>query len=53
LSNHDGFTAKAKDWKICFSECFPDKTDALKREKQLKRWKNRSRIEQLISKRGF
>ena len=53
LSNHDGFTAKAKDWKICLSECFPDKTEALKREKQLKRWKNRSRIEQLISQHGI
>ena len=36
LSNHKGFTSKAKDWLICYSEAFELKTEALKREKQLK-----------------
>jgi len=48
LANHKGFTAKAKDWHICYTECFKNKAEALKREKQLKGWKNRSRIQQLI-----
>ncbi|MBC7874476.1 MAG: GIY-YIG nuclease family protein [Ferruginibacter sp.] len=48
LSNHRGFTSKAKDWIICHSESFSDKTEALKREKQLKSWKNRQKIIQLI-----
>lgn len=48
LCNHSGFTGKAKDWTIRFTEFYPDKTAALKREKQLKGWKNRLRIEQLI-----
>ena len=49
LANHKGFTGRAKDWKICYTESFPKKADALKREKQLKGWKNRQRIQQLIS----
>lgn len=50
LCNHSGFTGKAADWSICLTEPYPDKTAALKREKQLKGWKNRQRIEQLIQK---
>jgi putative endonuclease len=49
LANHKGFTAKAKDWVICFTEGFSSKTEALKREKQLKNWKNREKIKQLIA----
>ena len=48
LANHKGFTSKAKDWLICYSESFSDKTEALKRERQLKSWKNREKIRQLI-----
>jgi putative endonuclease len=48
LANHRGFTSRAKDWFICFKESFPDKTEALKRERQLKSWKNRDKIRQLI-----
>lgn len=36
LANHKGFTAKAKDWFICYTEPFSEKKEALKREKQLK-----------------
>ena len=50
LSNHRGFTSKAKDWFICYLEAFEEKTGALKREKQLKRWKNREMIQRLITK---
>jgi putative endonuclease len=48
LSNHRGFTSKAKDWLICYTASFPDKTEALKRERQLKSWKSREKIRQLL-----
>lgn len=50
LCNHKGFTGKAADWSIVFTEHHPEKAAALKRERQLKGWKNRQRIEQLIQK---
>ena len=49
LSNHNGFTSKAKDWKICYTECFDEKSKALAREKQLKGWKSSSYLKQLIA----
>ena len=49
LANHKGFTSKAKDWVICYTESFAQKSIALKREKQLKAWKNKTRIRQLIA----
>ena len=48
LANHQGFTSKAKDWVICYSESFSDKTEALKRERRLKSWKSKKIIQQLI-----
>jgi len=48
LANHRGFTSKTKDWMICHSESFLEKTEALKRERQLKSWKSRKKIQQLI-----
>ena len=48
LSNHNGYTARAKDWKIVYSECFPSISLARKREFQVKKWKSRTLIEQLI-----
>ena len=48
LSNHKGFTSKAKDWKICYTECFDEKSKAVASEKQLKSWQNRNLIQQLI-----
>ncbi|SER07153.1 putative endonuclease [Pedobacter rhizosphaerae] len=47
LSAHDGFTAKAKDWKIVYTETFPDKQSAATREKQIKKWKSKKMIELL------
>ena len=49
LGNHSGYTAKAKDWKIVFTEQYDNKSDALAREQQLKSWKNKERIKKLIS----
>jgi putative endonuclease len=48
LSNHKGFTARAKDWYICYTESFETKAEALRREKRLKGWKNREYIQKLI-----
>ena len=33
LSNHKGYTAKAKDWIVVYSEVFTSKPDAYAREK--------------------
>jgi putative endonuclease len=52
LSNHRGFTSKAKDWQVVYSERFPDKTSAYKREMKIKGWKSRKMIESLISSVG-
>jgi putative endonuclease len=48
LCNHKGFTGKAKDWTIVYCERHESKTGALKREKQIKGWKNRKLVEQLV-----
>ncbi len=48
--NHKGFTGKASDWQIVYSEKFPTKEQAYARERQVKNWKNRERIEQLAKK---
>ena len=49
LSDHSGFTGKAKDWKVVFLETFATKEEAYTRERQLKNWKSRKRIEALIT----
>ena len=52
LSDHNGFTAKAKDWTIVYTETFGEKQSAAVREKQIKLWKSRKMIEKLISSAG-
>ncbi len=49
LSFHKGFTAKAKDWEIVYTEVFQTKTEAINRELMIKKWKSKVRIKQLIS----
>ncbi|QAA81752.1 GIY-YIG nuclease family protein [Aequorivita sp. H23M31] len=51
LWNHKGFTAKAKDWEIRYSENFRTRSEALAREQQIKKWKSRKLIEKLIASR--
>jgi len=48
LSRHDGFTAKAKDWTIVHMESFQTKDLAAARERQIKSWKSKTKIIQLI-----
>jgi len=44
LSNHKGFTSRAKDWVIAYSETFNDKSSAYKREREIKAWKSKKKI---------
>ena len=50
LSNHAGFTGKAKDWIVLLIEEYPTKSEALNREMKLKRWKSNERMWQFIEK---
>ena len=47
-THHKGFTGKVDDWKVVYTEVYETKSDALHRELQVKKWKNRERIESLI-----
>jgi len=47
-TNHKGFTGKTNDWGIVYSEGFDTKTDAYAREREVKNWKSRKRINELI-----
>ena len=49
LSHHKGFTGKHSDWTIVYYEAFDSFTEALAREKEIKRWKSRKKINQLIN----
>jgi putative endonuclease len=49
-SHHKGFTGKFGDWKIVFTEQYQQKEEAMKRELEIKGWKSRVRIENLIYK---
>jgi len=48
LSNHKGYTSKAKDWVIVYKENYNTKAEAYKRERQIKSWKSRKKIEELV-----
>jgi putative endonuclease len=43
-----GFTGNVNDWKIVFTQEFETKTEALAREKQIKSWKSKEKITQLL-----
>ncbi len=49
LSNHTGFTSKAKDWILVYKEAFKEKSLAQKRESAIKSKKSRKFIEKLIA----
>ncbi len=46
------FTAKANDWLLKYSVPFASRTDAMKREAEIKKKKSRKYIEWLISSSG-
>jgi putative endonuclease len=51
-NNHKGFTGKADDWKIMYTEYYSEKKLALNREREIKSWKSRTRIERLLNSGG-
>ena len=40
LTDHDGFTAKAKDWSVVYTESFDNYEQAALKEKTIKCWKS-------------
>ncbi|WP_081211777.1 GIY-YIG nuclease family protein [Salegentibacter sediminis] len=50
LQSKKGFTSKVKDWILVRSEEFKTRTEALNRERQIKKWKSRIMIKKLIEK---
>jgi putative endonuclease len=48
LSNHKGYTGLTKDWNLFYIEVYETKEQAMKREKEIKSWKDKKRIEELI-----
>ncbi|MBE7639757.1 GIY-YIG nuclease family protein [Salegentibacter sp. BLCTC] len=43
LQSNKGFTSKAKDWLLVYSETFETRTGAVRIERQIKKWKSRRR----------
>jgi putative endonuclease len=52
LSNHNGFTGKTKDWIVAYKETFETKSEAYAREREVKKWKSRKKIVELIDSSG-
>ncbi len=44
-----GFTGNVNDWKIVYTEKYDSKEEAYKRELQIKSWKSRLKIQELIN----
>jgi putative endonuclease len=44
-----GFTGKENDWQLVYKEEFTSKTEAYLREREIKKWKSRKKIIELIS----
>jgi len=47
-SNHKGYTGKANDWVLALAEPCETLELAMRREREIKAWKSRKRIETLI-----
>ncbi|HTN07679.1 GIY-YIG nuclease family protein [Agriterribacter sp.] len=48
-THHKGFTGKTNDWEIIYTEKYQTKNEAYSRERQVKKWKSRKLIQQLVS----
>jgi putative endonuclease len=48
-SNHKGFTGKVADWKLVYSENYPTRQLSYQREREVKAWKSRKKIEALLA----
>ena len=51
-SNHKGFTGGLGDWTVVYKETYATKAEAYAREREVKKWKSKKRIEKLISSAG-
>ena len=49
LSNHIGYTGRAKDWEVVYQEPYEDKRSAMCREREIKGWKSRRMLERLMN----
>ena len=49
-AHHKGFTGKANDWVLMYAEPIETFELALQREREIKSWKSRKRIESLYTK---
>ncbi len=47
-NKHHGFSNAANDWILKYSEEYKSKFEAMHREKEIKKWKSRIKIEKLI-----
>lgn len=47
-NKHHGFSNSVNDWILKYSEEYQSKSEAMKREKEIKKWKSRVKIEKLI-----
>jgi putative endonuclease len=54
IARHNGGRSKStkggKPWRLVYQEQFPTKSEACKRELQIKSWKSRTAIESLIAR---
>jgi len=54
LSSHNNgiskYTSVADDWEIVYTEAYPSRSEAIGRERQIKRMKSRKYIESLIGR---
>ncbi len=44
-----GFTGSTNDWELKYYETLDNKNDAINREKQIKSWKSKIKIKELIT----
>ncbi len=47
-TNHMGFTGGIGDWDIKYTENYQIKEEAMRRERQVKKWKSRKLVEKLV-----
>ena len=50
VTNHGGFTARAKDWAIVYRREYSTKSEAFAEERRMKNLKSRVMIERMIEK---
>jgi putative endonuclease len=48
-SNHKGFTGRVKDWRLAYQERFSTKEEAYFREREIKKWKSKRKIQNLVN----